>query len=197
LDFEGVIIPEIWVGLAEKLGIEELKLTTREIQDYDKLMKIRLGVMDEHKLTIADIQAVVDTLQPLDGAKAFLDRVRETYQTVILSDTFYEFIMPLMPKLNFPTVFCHRLDIESNGRIADYRLRMADHKRHAVKAFHNLNFKVFAAGDSYNDTGMLGEADQGFFYCAPANVVKDFPRFPLVTDYATLIAKFAEAGKGL
>jgi phosphoserine/homoserine phosphotransferase len=197
LDFEGVIIPEIWVGLAEKLGIEELKLTTREIQDYDKLMKIRLGVMDEHKLTIADIQAVVDTLQPLDGAKAFLDRVRETYQTVILSDTFYEFIMPLMPKLNFPTVFCHRLDIESNGRIADYRLRMADHKRHAVKAFHNLNFKVFAAGDSYNDTGMLGEADRGFFYCAPANVVKDFPQFPLVTDYDTLIAKFAEAGKGL
>ncbi|MEX2449587.1 MAG: bifunctional phosphoserine phosphatase/homoserine phosphotransferase ThrH [Rhodospirillales bacterium] len=197
LDFEGVIIPEIWVGLAEKLGIEKLKLTTREIQDYDELMKIRLGVMDEHKLTIADIQAVVDKLEPLDGAKVFLDRVRETYQTVILSDTFYEFIMPLMPKLNFPTVFCHRLDIESNGRIADYRLRMADHKRYAVKAFHNLNFKVFAAGDSYNDTGMLGEADQGFFYCAPENVVSDFPQFPLVTDYDTLLAKFAEAGKGL
>ncbi|MEQ8192997.1 MAG: bifunctional phosphoserine phosphatase/homoserine phosphotransferase ThrH [Rhodospirillales bacterium] len=194
LDFEGVIIPEIWVGLAEKLGIEKLKLTTREIKDYDELMKIRLGVMDEHKLTIKDIQAVVDKLEPLEGAKDFLAKVREKYQTVILSDTFYEFIMPLMPKLNFPTVFCHRLDIESNGRIADYCLRMADHKRHAVKAFHNLNFTVFASGDSYNDTGMLGEADRGFFFCAPENVVKDFPQFPLVTDYDTLLDKFAAAG---
>ena len=193
LDFEGVIIPEIWVGLAEITGIEELKITTQEIADYDELMKIRLDVMDKNKLTIKDIQQVIDKLQPLDGAKTFLDNVRKEFQVVILSDTFYEFIQPILGKLNYPTIFCHRLEIEQNGRIADYKLRMTNHKKHAVKAFHDLNYRVFAAGDSYNDTGMLGEADQGFFFCAPENVVNDFPQFPLVTDYDTLLDKFREA----
>ena len=193
LDFEGVIIPEIWVELAEITGIEDLKLTTQEISDYDKLMKHRLDVMDKHKLTINDIQQVIEKLQPLDGAKSFLDDVRKDFQVVILSDTFYEFIQPILGKLNYPTIFCHRLEIEPNGRIADYTLRMADHKRHAVKAFHALNYKVYASGDSYNDTGMLGEADQGYFFCAPENVTNDFPQFPLVTDYDTLHKKFKEA----
>ncbi len=193
LDFEGVIIPEIWVGLAEKTGIDELRVTTQEMSDYDELMKLRLDIMDQHKFTIADIQNVVNELEPLKGAKEFLDEVRKHFQVVILSDTFYEFILPLLSKLNFPTIFCHRLDIDGNGRIVDYRLRMADHKRHAVKAFHNLNYKVFAAGDSYNDTGMLGEADQGFFFCAPENVVSDFPQFPLVENYDSLLESFKEA----
>ncbi len=197
LDFEGVIIPEIWVGLAEITGIEELKVTTQEIADYDELMKLRLDIMDKHNLKIGDIQQVVDKLQPLDGAKSFLDEVRKEFQVVILSDTFYEFIQPLLSKLNYPSIFCHRLEIEQNGRIADYCLRMANHKKHAVKAFHDLNYTVFAAGDSYNDTSMLGEADQGFFFCAPKNVTDDFPQFTLVTDYDTLLDKFREADKKL
>ncbi len=160
-------------------------------------MKLRLDIMDKHKLKIGDIQQVVDKLQPLDGAKSFLDDVRKEFQVVILSDTFYEFIQPLLSKLNYPSIFCHRLEIEQSGRIADYRLRMANHKKHAVKAFHDLNYTVFAAGDSYNDTGMLGEADQGFFFCAPKNVTDDFPQFPLVTDYNTLLKKFREADKKL
>ena len=196
LDFEGVIIPEIWFGLAEKTGIEELKVTTQEISDYDELMKLRLGVMDKHNLTISDIQQVIEKLEPLEGAKSFLDEVRKHFQVVILSDTFYEFVQPILGRLNFPTIFCHRLEIEKNGRIANYRLRMADHKRHAVKAFHALNYKVYASGDSYNDTGMLGEADQGYFFCAPKNVVNDFPQFPLVTDYDTLLKNFEDVSNG-
>ena len=192
LDFEGVIIPEIWVGLAEITGIEDLRLTTQEISDYNKLMKHRLDVMNRHNLTIYDIQNVINKLEPLNGAKSFLDKVRKEFQVVILSDTFYEFIKPIMGKLNYPTIFCHRLQVEKNGKIDNYILRMKDHKRHAVKAFHSLNYKVFSSGDSYNDTGMLEESDKGYFFCAPKNVVNDFPQFPLVTDYNTLLKRFNE-----
>ena len=177
LDLEGVLVPEIWIAFAEKTGIEQLKLTTRDIPDYDELMTGRLAILNEHGLKLADIQEVIGTLAPLEGAKAFLDELRSITQVVILSDTFLEFAKPLMEQLAWPTIFCHDLKIDAEGRVANYRLRQPDQKRKAVAAFRSLNYRVIAAGDSYNDTTMLGEADTGFLFRSPDNLKAEFPQF--------------------
>ena len=197
LDLEGVLVPEVWINVAEREGIEALRLTTRDIPDYDELMGHRLRVLEEHNLNISHIQAAIDTLSPLEGALSFLDGLREQYQVIILSDTFYQFAEPLMRQLAWPTLFCHDLDIDSSGRIAGYRLRQADQKRQAVKALHDLNFKVVAAGDSYNDTSMLGEADRGILFCPPDNVIREFPQFPVTRDYAALRTEIDTAASAI
>lgn len=186
LDLEGVLIPEIWIAFAEKTGIEELKATTRDIPDYNVLMRQRLDILKDKGLKLSDIQAVIATLSPMDGAKEFLDNLRETYQVIILSDTFYDFAKPLMAQLGQPTLFCHKLVIDGEGTVADYKLRQEDPKRNSVKALHGLNFRVFAAGDSYNDTTMLSEADAGFLFRAPDNVIEEFPQFRVTNDYTEL-----------
>ncbi|MDT8428771.1 MAG: bifunctional phosphoserine phosphatase/homoserine phosphotransferase ThrH [Pseudomonadales bacterium] len=193
LDLEGVLVPEIWIGFAEQTGIDELRATTRDIPDYDVLMKQRLRLLAEHQLGLEDIQKVIATLQPIPGARDFIDWLRERFQVVILSDTFYEFSQPLMRQLGFPTLFCHRLEADANGRIIDYRLRQKDPKRQCVKAFHSLNFRVIAAGDSYNDTSMLAEADAGILFKAPENVISEFPQFPAVHEYEDLKQEFCKA----
>ncbi len=197
LDLEGVLIPEIWINVARKTGIDALLATTRDIPDYDVLMRQRLDILDQHGLTIHDVQEVIDGLGPLDGAKDFLDWLKSEFQVVILSDTFYEFADPLMKQLDYPTLFCHQLGIAENGRIEDYHLRMPDQKREAVKRFHELRFKVIAAGDSYNDTTMLGEADRGILYCPPDNVIAEFPQFPVALNYEELKAEFIEASAAI
>ena len=186
LDLEGVLIPEVWINVAERTGIAELRLTTRDISDYDVLMKRRLGILDQHGLGLPQIQDVITGMEPLPGAKAFLDALRERYQVIILSDTFYEFAAPFMRKLGWPTLFCHSLVVEPSGRIAGYQLRQPDPKRQAVRALRGLNFQVVAAGDSYNDTTMLGEAHAGILFRAPDNVVRDFPNFPRVERFEEL-----------
>ncbi|MGE0746109.1 MAG: bifunctional phosphoserine phosphatase/homoserine phosphotransferase ThrH [Rhodospirillales bacterium] len=193
LDFEGVLVPEIWIAVAERTGIDALRITTREEPDYDKLMRYRLDILDGQGIRLPDIQAVIDGLEPMDGAAGFLEALRRRYQVAILSDTFYEFAEPLMRRLGFPTLFCHRLEIADGGRLAGYRLRLADHKRKAVRALQELNFRVLAAGDSYNDTAMLQAADFGCFFSAPANVRRDFPALPAVDSYDALADRFAAA----
>ena len=193
LDLEGVLIPEIWIGFAEKTGIDALRATTRDIPDYDVLMKQRLDLLREHQLGLPDIQEVIADMAPLEGAKDFLDWLKSQFQVVILSDTFYEFSRPLMAQLDFPTLFCHRLIADESGTIVDYQLRQKDPKRQCVKAFHGLNFRVIAAGDSYNDTTMLAEADAGILFSAPDNVIAEFPQFPAVHSYADLKAAFIAA----
>lgn len=193
LDLEGVLIPEIWIGFAEKTGIDALRATTRDIPDYDVLMKQRLGLLREHQLGLPDIQEVIAEMAPLEGAKDFLDWLKSQFQVIILSDTFYEFSRPLMAQLDFPTLFCHRLIADDSGAIVDYKLRQKDPKRQCVKAFHGLNFRVIAAGDSYNDTTMLSEADAGILFSAPDNVIAEFPQFPAVHSYADLRAAFVAA----
>lgn len=193
LDLEGVLIPEIWIAFAEKTGIESLKATTRDIPDYDVLMKQRLSILDEHGLGLPEIQAVIAELSPLDGAAEFVDWLRERFQVVILSDTFYEFAQPLMRQLGFPTLFCHRLEVAENGRVVNYRLRQQDPKRASIKAFHSLNYRCIAAGDSYNDTTMLSEADAGILFNAPDNVIAEFPQFPAVRGYDKLREEFLKA----
>ena len=188
LDLEGVLVPEIWIAFAKKTGIEQLKLTTRDIPDYDELMAGRLVILDENGLKLADIQEVIGTLAPLDGARAFLDELRSITQVVILSDTFEEFAAPLMRQLAWPALLCHRLEIDGEGRVADYRLRQPDQKRRAVAAFRGLNYRVIAAGDSYNDTTMLGEADTGFLFRPPDSVRAEFPQFESATEYGGLMA---------
>lgn len=194
LDLEGVLVPEVWISFAEKTGIEALRLTTRDIPDYDQLMRGRLEILAEHKLGLREIQDVISSLDPLPGAPEFLQELRRNYQVIILSDTFYEFGMPLMKKLDLPTLFCHALKVDSNGRIVDYQLRQPDQKRRAVHALQGLNFRVFAAGDSYNDTTMLGAANAGFLFCAPDNVVREFPQFPAVSTYRELLDRIRQAG---
>jgi len=186
LDLEGVLIPEVWINFAERTRIEELRLTTRDIPDYDVLMRKRLAILDQHKLGLTEIQSVIAGMEPLPGAKAFLDALRETYQLIILSDTFYEFGAPFMRKLGLPTLFCHSLEVDGTGKITDYKLRQKDQKRHAVAALKSLNFKVVAAGDSYNDTTMLGEAHAGILFSAPPNVIAEFPQYPHVETYDEL-----------
>jgi phosphoserine/homoserine phosphotransferase len=181
-----VLIPEIWIGVAERTGVESLKATTRDIPDYDQLMKQRLRIMDTHKLGISDVKEVIGSLEPLDGAISFLENLRKDFQVIILSDTFYEFAEPFMIKLDLPTLFCHNLEIDPNGRIIDYHLRLKDHKRKAVESLKNLNFTVYAAGDSYNDTSMLDAADRGILFKAPDNVKNEFPQFPFVDSYKLL-----------
>jgi phosphoserine/homoserine phosphotransferase len=193
LDLEGVLIPEIWVNFAEKVGVEELKATTRDIPDYNELMRLRLDLLAKHDFCIQDIQAVIDTLTPLEGAKVFADQLRADYQLIILSDTFQEFAKPMMRQLQWPTLFCHQLIIDDEGRINDYKLRKPDHKRETVKRLHELNFNVVAAGDSYNDTTMLGEAEQGILFSPPQNVIDEFPQFPVANSYQQLRAEIDKA----
>lgn len=187
LDLEGVLVPEIWVNVAQHTGIDELKVTTREIADYDELMRLRLNILDQHKLTLPDIQQVIAQLTPLPGAIEFVQWLSETFQWVILSDTYYEFAHPLMRQLNWPTLLCHTLEVDQQTqRITGYRLRQKDPKREAVKAFHQLKYKVIAAGDSYNDISMLSEADAGILFHAPDKVKKEFPQFLAVDTYEEL-----------
>ena len=183
LDLEGVLLPEIWIAFAEKTGINELKMTTRDIPDYSELMQMRLKVLKKNNLKIEDIQNVINTLRPLDGAQKFLSWLKSEFQLIILSDTFYEFSGPLMKQLDYPTLFCHQLVINKYGEIIDFKLRQKDQKTKAVKALQSLNFKVISAGDSYNDTGMLQQADSGILFCPPENVIKEFPQFPVALDY--------------
>ncbi len=194
LDLEGVLVPEIWVGVAEHTGVEALRATTRDVPDYDALMRQRLRLLDENGLGVDEIQRVIADMAPLDGAKDFLDWLKARFQVIILSDTFYEFSHPLMRQLDFPALFCHRLKIE-NGRITGYLLRQKDPKRQSVKALHALNFRVIAAGDSYNDTTMLEEADAGILFRAPASVVKAFPQYPSVNTYEDFRQEFRQASE--
>lgn len=186
LDLEGVLIPEIWIGFAELTGVDDLRATTRDVPDYDELMRFRLDVLHREGLGLPDIERVIAGMAPLPGAREFLDDLRARRQVVILSDTFYEFARPLMRQLGWPTLFCHRLEVAGDGRIAEYRLRMPDHKRCSVEAFRSLNFRTVAAGDSYNDTSMLGAADAGILFRAPENVIAEFPQFPVTHSYAEL-----------
>jgi len=197
LDLEGVLIPEIWISFAEKTGIDQLRLTTRDIPDYDVLMNKRLSILREHRLGLQEIQEVINRLDPLPGARDFLDRLREEFQVILLSDTFYEFAMPLMRKLGWPTLFCHKLSVAQDGSITDYLLRIKDPKRKAVKSLHELNFQVIASGDSYNDTNMLAEADAGILFCAPENVIREFPQFPLANTYEELYAEIRKASSAV
>ena len=196
LDLEGVLVPEIWLEFAERSGIEALRATTRDVPDYDVLMRQRLRILREHHLGLPDIQAVIAKMQPMPGAREFLDWLRSEFQLVILSDTFYEFAMPLMRQLGQPTLMCHRLSTDEEGFVSDYHLRQKDPKRKAVQAFHGLNYKVIAAGDSYNDTGMLSEADVGFFFCPPDNVITEFPQFKVTRDYHELKRAIFNASQG-
>lgn len=183
---EGVLTPEIWIAVAEKTGIPALRRTTRDEPDYDKLMSGRLQILDQHGLKLKDIQNVIGTLDALPGARAFLDELRALAQVVILSDTFEQFAAPLMARLNWPALFCHRLTVE-NDRITGYKIRLADQKQRAVAAFKSLNYRVIAAGDSFNDTTMLVEADVGFLFHAPANIKTQFPQFRAIDDYGVLL----------
>ncbi|MCX8036712.1 MAG: bifunctional phosphoserine phosphatase/homoserine phosphotransferase ThrH [Candidatus Sumerlaeia bacterium] len=191
-DLEGVFTPEVWIAVAEKTGIERLRLTTRDVPDYDVLMKGRLQILREHGLRLDDIQAVIRTLDPLPGAREFLDWVRARTQIIILSDTYTEFAAPLMAKLGYPTLFCNSLTVDENRMIVDYNIRIRDGKKHAVKALKGLNYRVIAMGDSYNDTTMLAEADVGILFRPPANVVAEFPQFRVTREYEELKAYLEE-----
>ena len=195
LDLEGVLIPEIWIEFSKNTGIPELARTTRDEPDYDKLMRGRIAILNDRGLGLPDIQRVIDDLRPLDGAREFLDWLRGTCQVVILSDTYYQFAAPLMRQLGNPTLFCHELVVDAAGRVRDYRLRMPDQKRAAVNAFRALNFHTIAAGDSYNDTAMLGAAHAGILFCPPDNVIAEFPQFPVTRNYDELRAQIVKASQ--
>jgi phosphoserine/homoserine phosphotransferase len=193
LDLEGVLVPEIWIEFSKRTGIPELARTTRDEPDYDKLMRGRLDLLAAHRLGLPDIQDVIAGMGPLAGAREFLDWLRHRQQVVILSDTFYEFAAPLMRQLGYPTLLCHRLETEPSGKLSGYRIRLQDHKRKTVAALRELNFRTIAAGDSYNDTAMLAEADAGILFHPPQNVIRDFPQFPVAFTYEELKAAFVEA----
>jgi phosphoserine / homoserine phosphotransferase len=187
LDLEGVLVPEIWIAFAEATKIPELRLTTRDIPDYDVLMRGRLKILDQHRLKLADIQEVIGTLKPLEGALEFLDELRSITQVIILSDTFSEFAQPLMRQLKWPTLFCHSLEVDATGRVVNYKLRQNNQKREAVAALKSLNYNVIAAGDSFNDTAMLAEANVGFLFHAPQPIKDQFPHFKAYETYAELL----------
>ncbi|MDI6748990.1 MAG: bifunctional phosphoserine phosphatase/homoserine phosphotransferase ThrH [Rhodocyclaceae bacterium] len=193
LDLEGVLVPEIWIEFAERTRIPELRRTTRDEPDYDKLMRYRLDLLRQHRLGLPDIQQVIAGMGPLPGAKEFLDDLRRDYQVIILSDTFYEFAMPLMIQLGMPTLFCHRLETDAAGFVAAYHLRLPNQKQEAVKRFKELNFRVIAAGDSYNDTAMLAEAHAGILFHPPQNVIAEFPQFPVALSYDALRSEIDRA----
>lgn len=193
LDLEGVLIPEIWIEFAEKTGIEALRATTRDIADYDELMTMRLNELAKHSLGLKEIQEVIATLRPLEGASEFVDWLRERFQVVILSDTFYEFAGPMMAQLGYPTLLCHKLTVEDSGKVVNYNLRQVNPKRQAIVAFKSMYYRTIAAGDSYNDTTMLTEADAGILFKAPQNVISEFPQFPAVHTYADLKQEFIKA----
>ena len=193
LDLEGVLVPEIWIAFSERTGIPELRRTTRDEPDYDKLMKFRLDILARHKLGLPDIQKVICEMGPMPGAREFLDKLREDYEVIILSDTFYEFAHPLMRQLAWPTLFCHSLETNADGVVVNYHLRMPEQKREAVKRFREMNFTVVAAGDSYNDTKMLGEAHAGILFHPPENVIREFPQYPVTLSYDQLRAEIDKA----
>ena len=198
LDLEGVLVPEIWIAFSEKTGIPQLRITTREEPDYDKLMKYRMNILKEHNLTLKDIQDVIATIKPLEGAREFLDKVREITQVVILSDTFTEFAKPLMKQLGWPMILCNSLVIDDKGMLAGIRLRQQDGKRKAIDAFRSMNFRTFAAGDSYNDLTMIRKADKGCLFRAPQNILKEEPDLKLCTTYDEFfeeIRSFVEDGR--
>ena len=197
LDLEGVLIPEIWIAFAQRTGIAGFNRTTRDEPDYDKLMGYRLALLAEHGLKLADIQRVIAGMAPMDGARDFLDALRTRFQVIILSDTFYEFADPLVAQLGRPTLFCHRLLVDAHGMVSGYQLRQPDPKSHAVRALQSLNFQVIAAGDSFNDTGMLAAADAGFFIHPPESIVAQFPQFPVNRSYAELEASIDAASARL
>ncbi|MDR1823894.1 MAG: bifunctional phosphoserine phosphatase/homoserine phosphotransferase ThrH [Bifidobacteriaceae bacterium] len=193
LDLEGVLVPEVWINVAERTGIEALRLTTRDIADYDELMRYRLRLLDEHGLKLPDIQAVIGQMEPLPGAYDFLRWLDRHFQVIILSDTFYDFAQPLMAQLDYPVLFCHNLVTDQAGRITDYQLRLANQKQAAVLALQSLNLTVFAAGDSYNDTAMLLAANAGVLFRPPQRVIDEFPQLPVATEFTDLAAQFAAA----
>ncbi len=198
LDLEGVLVPEIWIAFSEKTRIPELRITTREEPDYDKLMRCRMGILEKNNLTLKDIQDVISTIKPLDGAKEFLDKVREITQVVILSDTFTEFAKPLMKQLGWPTILCNSLVVDERGMLTGIRLRQQDGKRKAIDGFRAMNFRTFAAGDSYNDLTMIHKADKGCLFRAPANILKEEPELKLCTTYDEFfneIKAFVEEGR--
>ncbi|MBT5471802.1 MAG: bifunctional phosphoserine phosphatase/homoserine phosphotransferase ThrH [Nitrospina sp.] len=195
LDLEGVLVPEIWIAFAEKTGIEKLRLTTRDIPDYDELMQGRLKILNENNLRLSDIHEVIREISPMEGAKEFLSWLESEFQVIILSDTFNQFAGPLMAQLDFPTLFCHDLIVDETGIITDYKLRIPDAKTKAVKALQGLNLKVIAAGDSYNDTGMLKQAEAGILFRAPDNVIEEFPQFPVTRNYEEFKQTFIETAK--
>ncbi len=192
LDLEGVLIPEIWIAVADHYGIDELRLTTRDVADYDELMTGRLAILEKHSITLPQIQSVISEMGPLQGAKDFLFWLRERAQVVLLSDTFYQFAMPLMRQLEYPTLLCHNLEVDTAGKIVGYRLRHKDSKLQAVNAFRALGFKVFAGGDSYNDTSMLAAADHGVLFSPPASLVKEFPSLAVARNYQELQQELGE-----
>jgi phosphoserine / homoserine phosphotransferase len=195
LDLEGVFLPEIWINVAEKTGVPQLRLTTRDISDYDELMKYRLKILKEKNIKLNDIIEVINTLSPLSGACEFLKQLQERFQVIILSDTFYQFAMPLMKKLGFPVLFCHDLETDKEGYISDYKLRIKESKKTAVLNLKQLNYKIIASGDSYNDVTMLSAADKGILFCPPDNVIKEFPQFPVSMNYEELWEEFLSAEK--
>ena len=196
LDLEGVLIPEIWIEFSERSGIPELAKTTRDEPDYDKLMRGRIEILNREGLGLSDIQKVIEGMRPLDGAREFLDWLRGYCQVVILSDTYYQFAAPLMRQLGYPTLFCNELIVDDAGRVRDYRLRLREQKRESVRAFKELKFHTIAAGDSYNDTAMLAEAHAGILFCPPANVIAEFPQFPVTKSYDGLRGEIVKAGRG-
>lgn len=196
LDLEGVLIPEIWIEFSERTAIPELAKTTRDEPDYDKLMRGRIEILDREGLGLPDIQNVIEGMRPLEGAREFLDWLRGYCQVVILSDTYYQFAAPLMRQLGYPTLFCHELIVDDAGRVSDYRLRLREQKRESVRAFKELKFHTIAAGDSYNDTSMLAEAHAGILFRPPANVIAEFPQFPVTKSYDELRAEIINASRG-
>lgn len=192
LDLEGVLVPEIWIAMAEKTGVKELQLTTRDIPDYDVLMTGRLKILDQHGLKLSDIQSVIATLRPLVGAREFLRELRELTQVIILSDTFEEFAQPLMRQLDWPTIFCHRL-VVADGKIINYKLRQTNQKQKSVAALKGLDYRVIAAGDSFNDLAMLQEAHAGFLFRSPPAIQKQCPQFPALESYASLLTAIKQA----
>jgi phosphoserine / homoserine phosphotransferase len=189
LDLEGVLVPEIWINVSKTTGIDELKLTTRDISDYDVLMKKRIEILKEHNLKLKDIQDVIGTMDPLEGALGFLNSLRSKTQVIILSDTFTQFAQPLMKKLQWPTLFCNTLIIDEENSVIDYQLRQKDGKKHAVKALQSIGFSVIAAGDSYNDVTMLQAGDKGIFFRPPESITSEFPEFPVTETYAELMGE--------
>ncbi len=195
LDLEGVLVPEIWIEFARRTGIPALSRTTRDEPDYDKLMRYRLDLLKTHQLGLPDIQKVISEMGPLAGAREFLDDLRRDYQVIILSDTFYEFAMPLMAQLNMPVLFCHQLEADTDGFLVNYHLRMPNQKKEAVQRFRELQFRVIAAGDSYNDTAMLAAANAGILFHPPQNVIDEFPQFPVTLSYDELRAAIDRAAR--